>query len=822
MSLADKVTQFSNDADLAHQIVHGDANTTVATDGGPVKSFAKLQSDYISPMATQVSLLAANTAAQNATAFGASVFQSGSYSVPASGSYALQSVDMPADATLVGNNRTVLLTTPAAGKPWAIRFPQAMNNQALERIKLAPGAGAAAHDGVVSELMNGAVLQQPNITGYAGAAAIRYKDATAMRVNGGQFGNGCDVAVSLQGATNDSVFTAATIAYPKYCGYYFGPGGQANTLIGGETAVQDGGVPIIIDRNNSVTVAGHNTESQATGGTPAAFYVIGCGPGMVSQVTGNPGAGYTDGTYYLTATGGNGSPPRVQAVIVGGAVTARNMVFPGFSITVPWTLTLPPAAGAGAGATFVSTLGTTTATHNTQLRNENVIANKGNVADVVSVQSPVFGMLVDGIKVNATKITNSIVKYLTTNANARIRDVNVSSKAAGVCDVEVAAEAGFFSGGRYNIGTTWEFLLNKGLKFLLAGTQARSNFPTAGRAAVIDMDVATDALVAPLAMRSRNGDPHATTFDPTFVAAGALPALYNNAVAGGRITAPAAKKLKYTSEFTTVLFVRVAALGGGFCGFAQRQGSWVLRGSANNAVMPQAPQAQVTIGGVTYSITAAATLAANTWAMLAIRRNNTEGRLYVHVNDQSSFVAAVPTTALDGSTGNHLFFNRDGSANASYTGDLAGARVYDRALTLGELRFIYESKSAALGMAAWGTADVAADPGTANLQLRLDPATFAAGNAPMVPDSSPNGYQAFFGASKGPLTTTSLDAKNGQIQQGNGSDLEGNAWRDFGILDDDPATLANGDTWVRGDLAPPERRYRVAGATYKLAMTLAP
>ncbi|NLY33932.1 MAG: formylglycine-generating enzyme family protein [Alcaligenaceae bacterium] len=45
MSLINKVEQFNRDSDIAHQIVHGDAETIVETDGGPVRSFAKLIDD---------------------------------------------------------------------------------------------------------------------------------------------------------------------------------------------------------------------------------------------------------------------------------------------------------------------------------------------------------------------------------------------------------------------------------------------------------------------------------------------------------------------------------------------------------------------------------------------------------------------------------------------------------------------------------------------------------------------------------------------------------------------------------------------------------
>jgi hypothetical protein len=45
MTLANKVTQFIQDADVAHAIVHGDENTVVQTEGGPVRTFAKLLAD---------------------------------------------------------------------------------------------------------------------------------------------------------------------------------------------------------------------------------------------------------------------------------------------------------------------------------------------------------------------------------------------------------------------------------------------------------------------------------------------------------------------------------------------------------------------------------------------------------------------------------------------------------------------------------------------------------------------------------------------------------------------------------------------------------
>lgn len=45
MSLINKVDQFNDDVDIAHQIVHGDSTTIVTTEGGPVRSLAKLIAD---------------------------------------------------------------------------------------------------------------------------------------------------------------------------------------------------------------------------------------------------------------------------------------------------------------------------------------------------------------------------------------------------------------------------------------------------------------------------------------------------------------------------------------------------------------------------------------------------------------------------------------------------------------------------------------------------------------------------------------------------------------------------------------------------------
>jgi hypothetical protein len=65
-TLADSVSDFIIDSGLAHEIVHGGINTTVMTEGGPVKSFAKLQNDNTTDY--QDALTAAVNAASSAAA----------------------------------------------------------------------------------------------------------------------------------------------------------------------------------------------------------------------------------------------------------------------------------------------------------------------------------------------------------------------------------------------------------------------------------------------------------------------------------------------------------------------------------------------------------------------------------------------------------------------------------------------------------------------------------------------------------------------------------------------------------------------------------
>ncbi|CAE6901504.1 hypothetical protein [Paraburkholderia domus] len=73
-TLQNSIDQFTEDAGVAHEIVHGDANTVVTTEGGPVRSFAKLIADNqaeISEQAELISPIANGTSTDAGTLTGA-------------------------------------------------------------------------------------------------------------------------------------------------------------------------------------------------------------------------------------------------------------------------------------------------------------------------------------------------------------------------------------------------------------------------------------------------------------------------------------------------------------------------------------------------------------------------------------------------------------------------------------------------------------------------------------------------------------------------------------------------------------------------------
>jgi len=63
LTLSEQVDRFIDDTDIAHMIIHGDIHTTVRTEGGLVRSFAKVINDANAYMITNAdSLLAQVTA----------------------------------------------------------------------------------------------------------------------------------------------------------------------------------------------------------------------------------------------------------------------------------------------------------------------------------------------------------------------------------------------------------------------------------------------------------------------------------------------------------------------------------------------------------------------------------------------------------------------------------------------------------------------------------------------------------------------------------------------------------------------------------------
>lgn len=67
MTLANKVEQFIKNSDIAHKIVHGDANTVVQTDGGPVRSFANLLAAFAGTVSSAIGFKQSGDGASNRT-----------------------------------------------------------------------------------------------------------------------------------------------------------------------------------------------------------------------------------------------------------------------------------------------------------------------------------------------------------------------------------------------------------------------------------------------------------------------------------------------------------------------------------------------------------------------------------------------------------------------------------------------------------------------------------------------------------------------------------------------------------------------------------
>lgn len=110
--------------------------------------------------------------------------------------------------------------------------------------------------------------------------------------------------------------------------------------------------------------------------------------GGVIALAGNPGTGYTNGTYDIPATGGTGGTGAIATVVVqGGAIALRAVKSSGSGYTVAPTFALT-SLGAGTGGTITATIGT---------------AGNAVVADLIDIATRLRAVIVqDGPNTNDT------------------------------------------------------------------------------------------------------------------------------------------------------------------------------------------------------------------------------------------------------------------------------------------------------------------------------------------------------------------------------------------------------------------------------------
>lgn len=142
----DQINQFVTDTGLAHQIVHGDASTTVTTAGGPVRSIAKLVAD------NQALIDAALTLNQSLRQWAyTSAFQVPSATRDANGAIVTASIVWPDGATGTFTTDTASTAFPGAIDAWHATYV----NGAITKTVTQPA---------VTRDANGAVIAQPAIT----------------------------------------------------------------------------------------------------------------------------------------------------------------------------------------------------------------------------------------------------------------------------------------------------------------------------------------------------------------------------------------------------------------------------------------------------------------------------------------------------------------------------------------------------------------------------------------------------------------------------------------------------------------------------------
>jgi hypothetical protein len=171
-----KIQQFMTDADVAHQIIHGDNTTSVETEGGLVDSFAKVMKDNTDAFnASQAALYAARDAAAASASLAtdqASAAQNSSTQALSAANAALQSRGLfPTTADALSNG-VVGTTTLVAGSGGT--------NGTFDLIFTGGGgSGATGRFTVVGGALTGIVITSPG-SNYTSAPTLSFTNSTGL------------------------------------------------------------------------------------------------------------------------------------------------------------------------------------------------------------------------------------------------------------------------------------------------------------------------------------------------------------------------------------------------------------------------------------------------------------------------------------------------------------------------------------------------------------------------------------------------------------------------------------------------------------------
>jgi hypothetical protein len=294
MALTDKVLQFETDADIAHQVVHGDANTTVTTEGGPVRSFAKMLADsaaYVADIAG-FKFEAADYAALRAySGVLKSVYVTGYLGTAAPSGIAGMFVRDDSDTTTADNGGTVIVASNE--KRWKRQY-----------------------DGNVSPDWFGADPLGVTNSSPAWAAAIAYLKTVGGGVVEGTIGAsyllngiaGADGALNgiLQPYTSDNGTTGRIHILGHCCRFL---AGSDNMIVLRTADSHNSGRDFTIYGNGKANVTGHAIYPESTTQTTTVVsqsynrfdnvYVVGCTEGVALKC-GPYNGSLASGCYYNT------------------------------------------------------------------------------------------------------------------------------------------------------------------------------------------------------------------------------------------------------------------------------------------------------------------------------------------------------------------------------------------------------------------------------------------------------------------------------------------------------------------------------------------